>query len=652
MSDLTNVLGGPWSPLPIAQPEPIEVQIKSAMEAAGFAPPKALSIDGRVHRFDTDAKGKKAGWYVFFGDGIPAGRFGCWKAGSDIPWRADVGRGLTDAEQMALARRTAEARRLRDEETKKRHETVADVVDTIWSGCVAADPEHPYLIKKQIGAHGARVTGDGRLVLPVYADGKLSTLQYIDHDGNKLFHGGGRAAEGFHIIGDDVGGSTIHVAEGFATAASIHEATGLPCAIAYSASNIPAVVAALAGRDVYVVADNDGQGTGEKYARQSGARYLVVEMGDANDYACAGHDLKALLYPPVTDWLVPADDFCTTPTPIKWLVKHWLQDEALIMVHGPSGHGKTFVVLDWCMHMAAGLDSWNGHNVKQGAVVYLAGEGHNGLRARIAAWKRHNSAPRLNMWLSKAGCDLNTKDGYNKVQDHIRALGEVPRLIVVDTLHRFLDGDENSAQDAKGMIDACGALMQEFGCSVLLVHHTGVSEESQHRARGSSAWKGALEIEISVVKAADTIRVVQKKIKDGEEAEPVHMCLQSVELPGWIDEDGEQVSSVVPVVTDAPVERKKESKLDGWKKVFESAWWASGAEQVGGSPYISRSSLVRHLVTGMGMSEAAAKKAVQPSELSRPIGGLLVGGIIAPKDHGWVVLEPVFASSLNLGRGQ
>ena len=49
------------------------------------------------------------------------------------------------------------------------------------------------------------------------------------------------------------------------------------------------------------------------------------------------------------------------------------------------------------------------------------------------------------------------------------------------------------------MLDACGHLQAEFGCAVILVHHTGVSDEAQHRARGSSAWRGALDIEISVV---------------------------------------------------------------------------------------------------------------------------------------------------------
>jgi putative DNA primase/helicase len=95
-------------------------------------------------------------------------------------------------------------------------------------------------------------------------------------------------------------------------------------------------------------------------------------------------------------------------------------------------------------------------------VVYLAGEGHHGLRGRVAAWKQHKAVTALDMWLSRHGLDLNTPQGYQKTADAIRALPNSPEIIVVDTLHRFLDGDENSAQDAKGMLDACAALINEF----------------------------------------------------------------------------------------------------------------------------------------------------------------------------------------------
>jgi len=661
MADLSNILGGPWSP---QQPDPPELQLRIAMEQAGLTPPAEIVLDGKLHRFRSGTKGKpghdKSGWYVAYSDGVPAGRFGCWREGLDASWRADIGRELSAAEQMAQARRMAEAKAARDAAIEREREVASNTVETIWVPAQAASPDHPYLAKKGIGQHGARVTGDGRLIVPLFhPDGHLASLQYIDADGGKLYHSGGQTGGCYWMVGtmDDPG--VLYVAEGFATAATIHEATNRPCIVAYSASNLVPVVGTLrerhgTGQEIVIVADNDASGTGQKYADQAsakyGARVIIPPMeGDANDFAQAGHDLKLLLAPTNTDWLIPADDFCTKPAPIKWLVKHWLQEQALIMVHGPSGGGKTFAVLDWCLHISAGKPEWNGHKVKTGAVVYLAGEGHHGLRSRIAAWKQVHGADRTSLWLSKGGTDLNTPEGYWRVIEAIRGIGELPSLIVIDTLHRFLNGDENSAQDAKTMIDACANLMVEFGCSVLLVHHTGVSEEAQHRARGSSAWKGALEIEISVIpgKGDSPIQLVQRKSKDAEEAKPVYTKLEVVPINGWLDEDGEQVTSAVMVASEPPAEKEKESKHSVAVKTLDRAWWASETEERDGYPYVSRSAL-KELLTKDGHAERTVRNMMNPSYADKMIGILINAETIKPHEHGWIIIDEALAGSLRL----
>ena len=664
MADLTNILGGPWSPSRPADPEPPELQLRDAISAAGITPPRDIVLDGKMHRFNSGTKGKpghdKSGWYVAYPDGVPAGRFGCWRAGIEVTWRADVGRQLSPAEEMAHARRMSEAKALRDAELKRQREVVADTAEAIWVSGIGASPDHPYLARKGIGVHGTRITGDGRLMAPLYSpEGKIASIQYIDADGGKLYHSGGQTGGCFWIVGTMDEPGVLYIAEGFATAATIHEITNRPCVVAYSASNLVPVTGSMrekygSTQEIVIVADNDASGTGQKYADQASAKYgarVVMPPidGDANDYVAAGHDLKILLQPPASDWLVPADDFCTKPAPIKWLVKHWLQEQALIMVHGPSGGGKTFAVLDWSMHMAAGMPDWNGHKVKAGTVVYLAGEGHHGLRSRVAAWKQHHKAGSLNMWLSKAGCDLNTPEGYQRVLDSVRALPKPPSLIVIDTLHRFLLGDENSAQDAKTMIDACAGLMREFNCSVLLVHHTGVSDEAQHRARGSSAWKGALEIEISIVpaKGDQPMQIVQRKSKDAEEAETIYANLNAVPIKGWLDEDGEQVFSAILAIEEAPVERKKESKLDGHRKTWERAWWAGGAETREGSPYVSRSAL-KDMLLSDGNADRTVRNMVNPSYSDKLIGALIQGEIIEPFEHGWIMVDEVNSSAMML----
>jgi len=665
MSDLSSILGGPWSPPEQQAPAAPDIQLKDAMLGAGLKPPETLHLDGKVHRFNSGTKGEKGhdkpGWYIIFNDGIPAGRFGCWRSGVELTWKADIGRSLTVAEEMAQSRRLSEAKAQRDVEQAKTREVAANTVDLIWSQAGAASPEHPYLQRKGIQPNGARITGDGRLMVPLYnSDGELSSIQYIDHQGGKLYHPGGQTGSMFWLVGstDDV--DTLYIAEGFATAATISEVTGKPCAVAYSASNLVPVTGILKTAhptlDICIVADNDASGVGQRYAEQASAKFGVrmtmppIE-GDANDYVQTGHDLALLLKPQIaTDYLIHADGFSEQPAPISWLVKHWIQDQALVMVHGPSGGGKTFVTLDWMLHIASGKASWFGHKVRAGNMVYLAGEGHHGLRSRIAAWKHHNNVTSLNMWVSKSGVDLNTAEGYLKVLEAVRALKIKPSVITVDTLHRFMAGDENSAQDAKTMLDACAALMQEFDCTVILVHHTGVSDEAQHRARGSSAWRGALDIEISVVpsKPGKPMEIIQRKSKDAEMAHTVYVELESVAIPNWFDEDGEQVTSAVVVKGEAPESAKKTNA--GFVS-FEKAWWTSGAEDRGGAPYLTRSALVDYgKENGLeGTKQKRITDAIKPDLVSGSfIAPLIEAKLIEPHENGWLVIDPGTASGMML----
>jgi phage/plasmid primase-like uncharacterized protein len=660
MVDVTSIFGGPFLPGVKHEAPPLEHQIADAMQAQGITPPHPIQIDGKLHRFRAGTKGQgghgdKTGWYVIYPDGIPAGKFGCWRAGIEQNWRAEIGRTLTQVEEMTHARRLSEAKAARDAEVAKSREVAANTVEYIWTNATPASPDHPYLARKGVQPHGLRATGDGRLVVPLYgADGALSSLQYISHDGGKLYHSKGQTGGKFWQIGTADEPGTIYIAEGFATAATIHEVTNRPCVVAFSASNLVPVCNTIrehfgATQDLVIVADNDVSGTGQKYADQAsakfGARVVMPPIpGDANDYVQAGHDLAALLTPQPDDWLQSADSLCDQPAPIAWLIKRWLQDKALMMLHGPSGVGKTFILMDMCLRIATGKDDWNGFKVRPGMVVYLAGEGHYGLRGRIAAWKHQHGAKKINMWVSRHGCDLNTAQGYQKATDAIRALSEPPAIIVIDTLHRFLDGDENSAQDAKTMIDACDRMKHEFGCSVMLVHHTGVSDEAQHRARGSSAWRGALDIEISVTggKNDAPIKIEPRKVKDGEEPDPIYCDLESITIPGWLDEDGEPVKSAVPIKVAAPEKAKPGRPAHDNKQIFRRAWWdqKDQAEYTDdGAPYLTRAALAHFLEHTIGKKDTVAK---QYAKESGPfIKPLIDAKWLVPYGKGYAIADEV-----------
>ena len=207
--------------------------------------------------------------------------------------------------------------------------------------------------------------------------------------------------------------------------------------------------------------------------------------------------------------------------PIQWLIEGYLETDALSMVFGPSGGGKSFCVVDMACCIATGTP-WHGMPTRQGAVFYIAGEGHNGLARRFAAWQKargvklDDSVPlfksnRAVMMLSENAAEELAAE----VARLVKETGHRPALVVVDTLARnFGDGDENKQQDANRFIEHLDQYIRRiWRCNVMTVHHSGHDME---RARGSSAFKGAMDQEIWVKGQAGHIELKVTKMKDAE----------------------------------------------------------------------------------------------------------------------------------------
>ncbi|UFN51526.1 toprim domain-containing protein [Roseomonas sp. OT10] len=132
----------------------------------------------------------------------------------------------------------------------------------LWAAAAPAK-DHPYLAAKGVRAHGLRQDRRGRLLVPVRGvDGRLWGIQRVDVDGSKLFLKGARTEGGHALIGDrPKPGVPLLVAEGYATGATLHEATGLPVAVAFNAGNLAAVAkayrAADPSRPIVIAGDND-----------------------------------------------------------------------------------------------------------------------------------------------------------------------------------------------------------------------------------------------------------------------------------------------------------------------------------------------------------------------------------------------------------
>ncbi len=281
-----------------AMPDPLE-RFAQAIADADLPVPDSIIGDGRVHRYSTNGHASDdAGWYVLHLDGIPAGAFGCWRAGISDTWCSQRIETLTPAEREVHRRRIEAARRNAEAERAAVQESAAQQARNLWAGAAIERGGHEYLLRKGIDAHGLRTDGK-RLLVPMRdAGGGLHNVQRIESDGEKRFLPGGRVSGLYFVIGKP--DATLCVTEGYATGASVYEATDHAVAIAFSASNLRPVAEALRsklGSDVRIIiaADNDESGVGQRAAEDAARAVggLVAIPQDAgrdwNDvYAASG----------------------------------------------------------------------------------------------------------------------------------------------------------------------------------------------------------------------------------------------------------------------------------------------------------------------------------------------------------------------------
>ena len=168
-----------------------------------------------------------------------------------------------------LARERAERLQAERAETEARHAAAAEQAQALWDAASdVLDPASaPYLVQKGVKPYGVRFAGAELLVPLRDAAGQLCNVQRIATTragGNsKLFLKGGRKSGLFHLLGDAPAGyeGFLLLAEGYATAATLHEATGLPVAVAFDAGNLLKVARALKlqhpGANLVLCGDDD-----------------------------------------------------------------------------------------------------------------------------------------------------------------------------------------------------------------------------------------------------------------------------------------------------------------------------------------------------------------------------------------------------------
>jgi phage/plasmid primase-like uncharacterized protein len=264
----------------------ITEQFKQAMQDAGLEPPDQIYVD-KFMRFPSKGKGQSnnAAWCRLFPEG-DGGSYGDWSTDISDTWFAK--KQYTPAERIAVDRQIAISRAQADQERKARYAAAASSALEIWKQAAQASEDHPYLKRKGIKPHGVKLS-EGKLVIPIRIKSDICSLQFIAPDGEKRFLSGGQITGGYFSIGKP--NDIICITEGFATGASVYEATGYAVAVAFNCGNLDNVTKAMRDKfpnaklivcadDDYKSLNNPGHSAANLAAQNNGGMVAIPSFGD------------------------------------------------------------------------------------------------------------------------------------------------------------------------------------------------------------------------------------------------------------------------------------------------------------------------------------------------------------------------------------
>jgi hypothetical protein len=250
--------------------------------------------------------------------------------------------------------------------------------------------------------------------------------------------------------------------------------------------------------------------------------------------------------------LIAAGEVVANTKPTAWIIENYIEHDCISQLYGPPKSYKSFLALDWACSIAA-LFPWCRNKIKTpGLVVYIAGEGQNGLGRRIKAWCQHNGADpaHLKLVVSSKPAQISDQEFVKIIQDKtnsaIEEFDALPVLFVIDTLARnFGSGDENNTADMNTIVKHLDDIRRPYRASMLIVHHTGRSNTD--RERGSSSLPGALDasFKLSIGKANTTVTLDPKFMKDEKVPDAMDFKIKILTLDDMTDDEGGASTSLV-----------------------------------------------------------------------------------------------------------
>jgi len=611
---------------------------KDAMTQRNIIPPQDLIADGNIHRCDTTGKnGKGDASYLLHLDSYPAGGFENHQDGKGWEnWRADTGRPLTHAEEAIQKAKTEASRRKRDADQAARRQEAQESANLLWSNAHSC-AEHGYLKLKGVLAYKvntmaantargfipnlSRKLVGNLLIIPMRDTGEvLQSLQFITSEGVKRPLTGGRKQGCYHSIGRPDG--VLCITEGYATGASIHQATGHAVAVAFDSGNLLPVANALRQKfptlKLVICADDDTNTPGNpgltkatEAAKAVGGLVALPDFGkargerdtDFNDLhkaqgesavaRCINAAISKAAHnttrsPKVI--LTPLSDVDSAP--INWLWKGHLAKGKLTLIAGQPGVGKTTLALNFAATVS-----------REGAFP----DGTRCARHNVIIWSGEDDiADTLKPRLEAAGADMGrvyvlsgtTSDGKPNIfnpakdlgllSDAINEIGGVG-MIIIDPLMSAICGDSNKVVDVRTSLQPLVDLAVTQHCTVVGITHlskASQAKEAIERVIGSQAFVAVARIVLLAGRTSDdrcVFGVAKSNISRCEggffySVEPT-VVSQEIETSRIVwgeafdDQVGSHLSTVGGVTTESPaagaVSELRELLSDGEREYSE-----------------------------------------------------------------------------------
>ena len=504
-------------------------EFREAAAAAGVSISGEIIPDSKFHRFPTGTNGDLDGFYLLFSDGPPyCGMFGCWRRDIKIDWRSGNGKMPEGKELAELRRRWHEAEIQRKKEEAARHVRMA----TKAAALIKSLPEpksHPYLKSKSVGAYGIRMNSENDIVIPLRdIDGVIWSYQTIDSVGDKLFMPGGKIRGCYHKIGNRDG--PIVICEGYATGASIYEATGLDVACAMNCGNMFEVCKSIRrkfpGRLVIVAADDDrntegnpGITKGIEAANSILAKFVSPEFPDS--YEGKGTDFNDLHnatsksvvreqifavtgYPsaiPIGELKIPARD-----DPSELLKYRFLCRGGGLLLVGPTGIGKSSLVLQMLALFSNGLPAFGIEPTRPLKAIYIQAENDEGdvaeIRDGVVSGLEFTESQRKNFFervIVHSENGHTSKSFFEHVVIPLIVSNPQVDVLVLDPALSYLGGEAKDQRAVGEFLRTLLApILTKYQISAIVVHHANKPATGNQKAEWTTselAYLGSGSIE-------------------------------------------------------------------------------------------------------------------------------------------------------------